>query len=124
MKVIDPGHQYLLLSLDGVLHQELIFVKRCNDLNPGQYPGNTESHAGTNMQSVLRALLERMRYLENQIPCYENTIIISLLRSCLWLLELRAARRHKRMYYHLPAFAESEPLCPRCGHTDCGCRKP
>lgn len=119
MQVLDPGHQYRLLSLDGSLEQDLTFVKRCDAARPERFPGNTDAHPGTTMQSVLRALLERLRYLQGQIWSIENGVIIALLRVSLWLLEFRAARRHGRFYPRSLDYAEQAPLCPLCGHTIC-----
>jgi hypothetical protein len=119
MKVIDRGHKYELLTLDGELHQELQFVQRICYNDPKKFPGNRFVWPGTTLQSVIRALLERVRYLDNQHSCFENWLIIKFLRGCLWLLEFRAARRHKRMYLAGFDFAEYEPMCPKCGHTIC-----
>lgn len=52
MRVVDPGHVYDLVSLDGGQVHRLTFVKRLGE----RYPGNVGfPHAGTNMQEVLRA---------------------------------------------------------------------
>lgn len=115
MKVLDPGHCYQLLCLDGDYEQILQFVKR---EGPG-YPGNVGTSAGTNLQSVLRACIDRVRYLQQQIPCAENVVIDDLLTRAVHLLEERAAVRHGRSYPHSDIFACSAPLCPQCGHTDC-----
>lgn len=98
MEVLDQGHRYRLISLDGKHDQELRFVKRCDPDRPWQFPGNREAYAGTTMQSVIRALLERMRYLQSQVWCVENTFIVGFLKACLWLLEFRAARRIGMIY--------------------------
>lgn len=59
MTVIDPGHEYLMDSLDGEQTNRLVFVKR----QGVKYPGNVGAHPGTTMQEVLRALLERLKYV-------------------------------------------------------------
>lgn len=116
MKVLDPGHEYVLDSLDGELHQTLTFVKR----EGSKYPGNVGSHPGTTMQEVLRALIERAEYVNRQIPCEETFMAISLMKSALLLFELRAARRHGR-----PLTASVEEVvsgvgkCKKCGHVGC-----
>jgi hypothetical protein len=120
MKVLDPGHTYELATLDGGTTQELRFVKRMDPLQPWRFPGNTSAYPGTTLQNVLRACLERFRYLQGQIACPENYISILLLRTALWLLEFRAARRHGRTYFHGLSHAETTPMCPQCGHTECG----
>ena len=93
MKIIHPGHYYLLDSLDGGHPAPLIFVKR----QGSKYPGNYESHPGTNMQEVLRALIERCQYVYNQIPNHETEFVIHELRLSILLLEERAAKRHGRV---------------------------
>ncbi len=117
MQVIDPGHKYCLLTLDGDFEQTLTFVKRCDLAHPEKYPGNFDAYAGTTLQSVLRACCERVRYLQNQIPCWNNTLILRLLQISIWLLERRAAKRHKRPYAHGLTYAEKQAMCPKCGHT-------
>lgn len=123
-RIVDPGHRYELTSLDGDFHQELTFVKREGD----KFPGNKGHHPGTTMQSVIRCLIDRMRYLDRQTRIMrswsvENKIIIFYLKSCLWLLEARAARRHKKAYFHGLLFAEKKIMCPHCGHTVCELEK-
>jgi hypothetical protein len=119
MKVIDPGHMYLLTRLDvgtGYMGTMLTFVKRCGPKFPGNTGGN---YPGTTLQNVLRALCDRMRYLQNQVWAAENVVILFALRLSIWLLEFRAARRHGRSYFHGLDFAEKSPMCSECGHTDC-----
>src|SRR5947207_924247 len=97
MKVIDPGHTYSLRSLDGDGDVRLRFVKR---QGPG-YPGNIGSHSGTTTQEVVRALIDRTKYVDKQIPNQRNVQVLYHLRSILFELELRAAERHNRT---LPVF--------------------
>lgn len=118
MRVIDPGHTYELLVLDGTegpfTHEHLIFVKRIGD----NYPGNKGfKHSGTTTPSVLRCLIDRTVYVNNQKPCIENRIVKALLSVSIWLLEFRAARRDGIFYWHSVKFACTAPMCPHCGHT-------
>lgn len=117
MRVLDPGHDYVLLSLDGDAPQRLTFVKR---EGPG-FPGNVGSHPGTTMQEVLRALIERAEYVNNQVPCAETEAAGELMKSALLVLELRAARRHERVAPELETLDEaiSGPFCQKCGHIGC-----
>ena len=116
MHVIDPGHSYLLDSLDGEQSNHLVFVKR---EGPG-YPGNVGHHPGTNMQEVLRALIERAEYLYEQIPCTETHECIQLWKRSLWLLEKRAAERHGREPpMDMKEIVSGECKCPLCGHVGC-----
>ena len=134
MKVIDPGHVYELDWLDGIPHPRtlleiirqnpnlnpacsIIFVKREGD----NYPGNIGHHPGTNIQEVLRALIDRTKYLQQQIPDPRNEMVIESLRRALWALEDRAATRHGRFLSRRkwPYPVEEEPTCLRCGHIEC-----
>ena len=92
MKVLDAGHQYEFSSFDGGEPQVLTFVKRNDPAD--KYPGNEDAYPGTQMQEVLRALIERCQYLEGQIPCPETRGVIENCRDSIWLLESRHARRH------------------------------
>lgn len=121
--VLDRGHKYELLTLDGITYQELTFVKRCDLTNPKKFPGNINSYPGTTVQSVVRCLLERMRYLQNQIWSLENVFVILFFRIILWLMEFRGARRHRKLYLKSLTFAEVTPMCPTCGHTFCDHKK-
>jgi hypothetical protein len=121
---IDPGHKYILFTLDGELPNEiktLQFVKRYDVFKPGKgkFPGNFSAYPGTTLQSVLRCLINRVDYLQNQIPCWNNTLIKFCLGLSVWLLEKRAAKRHYRAYWHGINYAVTSPMCPKCGHTDC-----
>lgn len=121
MNIRDPGHDYVLASLDGDAPQRLTFVKR---EGPG-FPGNVGHHPGTTTQEVLRALIDRGEYVNSQIPCAETEAATALMRTALLLLELRAARRHGRVPKDFPTLVEAMDgeTCPRCGHIGCeGCR--
>lgn len=120
MKVVDPGHYYLLEQLDAFPHpyrQPLVFVKRVGDGYPGNEP---PPYSGTNMQEVLRALIDRIKYLDNQIHDPRNNQVLYYLRGSIFELEMRAAERHGRM---LPLFdmeqIENIPTCVDCGHIGC-----
>ena len=116
MKVLDPGHSYELEHLDGHSTTHLTFVKRCGDM----YPGNTGRYQGTNMQEVLRALIDRCRYVNQQDDNVFTKRVIDMLRSALFHLEYRAAVRHERDTAFLAnADLENGPTCPKCGHIGC-----
>ncbi len=116
MNVIDPGHEYALDSLDGDFPQMLTFVKREGE----KYPGNVGSHPGTTTQEVLRALIDRGRYVNQQIPCDETTEAIELMVAALVLLEQRAARMHGRVLVASTLdLVLGAGKCARCGHVGC-----
>lgn len=122
MTVLDPGHDYVLDSLDGDSPQRLTFVKR----EGRKYPGNVGSHPGTTTQEVLRALVERSHYVLGQAYCEETERVEMLLRECVVLLELRAARMHgRRLTASLDDVVWGRGKCLLCGHVGCGggCRK-
>ena len=118
MKVLDPGHMYELAVFDNVVpaSHSLTFVKREGE----GYPGNVGHYLGTQMQEVLRALVERAEYVNGQIPCDETTQVINHFKSAIYLLEKRHARKHgATLAVNLPI--EKMPFCEECGHIMCFC---
>jgi hypothetical protein len=65
-----------------------------------------------------------VQYLDAQHHCEENCEIAHLLRVINHLLETRAAKRHGRDYKLTPHEAIDAPMCPTCGHTECGGHTP
>jgi|HubBroStandDraft_6_1064221.scaffolds.fasta_scaffold826884_2 hypothetical protein len=140
MKVLDPGHRYSLATLDRSdwpedANPQLIFVKRIGDNYPGNEP---PGHEGTTTQEVIRALINRTKYVDNQIHSDHNNFVIHHLREALFHLEHRAAQVRKewsafyeatkeaRMLMHFPETKaklqaiEDIPICDTCGHIACG----
>jgi hypothetical protein len=120
MIVIDPGHKYKLLVLDGTNDELLTFVKREGE----KYPGNVGHYPGTTLQECWRAEINRLLYLNQQDPCIETEMAIKHLRLNIMLLEQRAARRHGRespVAYNDRILHRIETLsvCERCGHIGC-----
>lgn len=129
MKVIDPGHIYELNWLDvergfeaedfdGPGCRDLRFVKREGE----KYPGNVGHYAGTTMQEVLRAIIDRLKYVHAQKPDPLNNFAMNNLRSAFYNLELRAALRHGRtLNFSLAEIdcIETLPTCAKCGHIGC-----
>jgi len=124
VKVVDPGHWYKLTNLDSgvVLTSDLVFVKR--NIPPEKYPGNKNAWAGTTIQEVCRALIDRCQYVNNQIRCGETEACITYLRRVILELETRAAKRHNRRIF-VRLDIENEPTCKLCGHIQCNetCRE-
>lgn len=117
MRVVDPGHLYELDMLNGSTKQILCFDKRVGD----EYLGNYGlPYPGTNCQEVLRALIDRMTYLNGQVPCAETEAAISLAQTMLLLFEMRAARRKGRglELRSIEALRDSM-TCRVCGHIAC-----
>lgn len=123
MKILDAGHKYAVQNVNNSLHAQCIqFVKRSGE----NFPFNEGHYDGTNVQEILRVLIDRSEYLNNQKPCAETEAAIGCLRSALVLFELRAARRHGR---HVDATTTQHfmcsPVCDSCKHVGCNgkCRK-
>lgn len=117
MKVVDPGHSYELATLDGRGQTiSLSFVKRQGP----HYPGNWGEHSGTTMQEVMRALLDRARYVNSQIPCVETEMVIEHLRAAIALCEIRAKRvKHRHLLETSLSELEDAAVCSTCGHVSC-----
>jgi hypothetical protein len=119
MKVLDPGHKFSLDSLDGDQENILVFVKREGE----KYPGNVGHNPGTTMQEVLRALISRAKYVNNQIYSEHTNAAINNMEVSLYYLEERAAERHGRKdaFYDID-FADvmdGKNKCTTCGHVGC-----
>lgn len=116
-EIIEAGHKYRTSLLDsGIETTELIFVKRVGD----KFPGNEgEPYPGLTLQKVMRILIDRIYYLDNQKPCLENKIINFLQKVCVWLLEFRAAKHNNIFYFKSLDFSVKSKLCKICGHTVC-----
>lgn len=120
MIIRDPGHRYQLQHFDGNSPVFLQFVKRNSP--PEKYPGNLgRAYCGTTTQEVLRALIDRTKYVDEQKPFVENQAVLKCLRDALFHLELRAAGVRG---YSLPwdldiDRIEDYPTCLDCGHICC-----
>lgn len=120
MKVHDPGHWYELDVFDDAGDGHRSFLRFMKRVGAG-YPHNKEpTYPGTNCQEVIRALIDRVKYLHMQIPHPQNGAILDGLRAALTAFEVRAAERHGRDFAPTVTI-ENEPSCPRCGHIGCGC---
>lgn len=87
MKVLVPGHVYELTQLGGGT-QRLTFVRRSG----GAIQYETE-WPGVQTQEVLRALIDRTKYLDGVLPCQETKDALWHLRMALYAYEVRAWRR-------------------------------
>lgn len=134
MRVVVPGHIYLLDQLDTGGFQEprqyITFVKRVGE----GYPGNEgDPHRGVTVQEVCRVLIDRLQYVQNQAAHFDDQLSVQIdqeciedLRAVIRLLEHRAAVRHERPIL-MPGdrwrYPELQPTCRGCGHVGCsgGC---
>jgi len=82
MEIVDPGHCYSLQDNKSFgLTTTLKFYK-----DPAI---NKSGYAGTTNQEVLRALIDRVKFLNTQVPHPANAEIIIHLRKALILHEQR-----------------------------------
>lgn len=116
MKVIDPGHKYELITLDGSEPTILTFVKRNNP--PEKYPGNVDAYPGTTTQETIRAEIDRTKYVQGQQQYPQNEVVLWALRIALYELEARAAQTHGRFLTVKLDCIEDYPICPICGHVE------
>jgi hypothetical protein len=69
------------------------------------------------MQEVLRAVIDRLRYVNGQIHDNRNLMAIQALQVAIYNLEVRAAARHNRPVTFGIEGIELLPTCPTCGHV-------
>lgn len=94
MKIITTGHQYQLASFEGSLPQTLQFIEKV-PVSDGSKELRTV-HDGTTNEEVLKALIDRLQYLNGKFPCRENAIVITKLEESLMWLNKRTADRQVR----------------------------
>lgn len=116
MKIIDPGHEYLLEGVGGAEPQKIVRVK-----NEGEkYPGNVGFHGGILVQEMLRVCIDASKFMNDQGPYMETELAISAMRQALAWYEVRAARCRGTHIEadHIDAL-DNAPTCPICGHNQC-----
>jgi hypothetical protein len=93
MKVIREGYEYQLKNLIKDQHDNtLTFVEK---------PYDIDSHIpGTTNEEVLDVLIHRMRFLNQQVPSRENSIVITKLQEAKMWLKERAMDRNIRGVKH------------------------
>lgn len=117
MRIVEPGHIYEVENVDGDGRQRIVFVRRRGHDGQLLYAGR---HEGILCQELLRVLIDRVRYLNDEDPCVEDVQIIGQLRDALRLFEARAARRTIEKL-PMPELADA---CPICHHLLCAHREP
>lgn len=93
MKIIKPGHTYLLKNFENKETQAIQFIQKAPikgtiDLEVVQ--------EGTTNEEVLVMLIDRMKFLQGVMTSRENTHVISLLEKALMWLNKRTDDRKKR----------------------------
>lgn len=86
MKILDNGHKYLLEDNKTKIDNEILTFFKDEDINGSGYEGTTN-------QEVIRALIHRVKFLDNQKPNDLNIKIIKHLRYALVLHEMRHLER-------------------------------
>lgn len=93
MKVLTPGHKYLLNNFEdnseGTLKQSIQFIQK-----EGEPLKTVED--GTTNEEVLAMMIDRMNFLNNKMPGRENAIAITHLETALLWLNKRTADRIQR----------------------------
>lgn len=117
MKVIEPGHVYEIVNVDGDGVQTITFVRRRGNDAEVLTDGR---HEGILSQELIRVLINRTLYLNDEDPCQEDVEIVHKLRDCLRLYESRASRRTIEKLT-MPEMADA---CPICHHLLCAHRHP
>lgn len=85
MKAIYPGHLYEMDLLDGSGKAQLQYVSRAP-----RHP----AVPGVTCQEVIRTLIDRVGFLDSEIPWAGNAEILYHLRMAMVLFEARAIVRH------------------------------
>lgn len=130
----DPGHVFIVevypaQESTGIITQVdstdyINFRKRIGDL----YPGNTGlASCGTSTQELLRVIIARSKYVNNQESHQANDELISRCRESIFDLEERAAYRRGEDYFYkweqeinnYLKDIETAPTCKICGHIFC-----
>lgn len=105
MRVLDPGHTYLLAQLDAMgEEQELVFVKRIVEADPDR-----EEYPGTTCQEVIAALIDRVQFVHNEKQHHNNIKILHHLRMAYILFETRALERKVEKGVLRPEELDTDP---------------
>lgn len=98
MKVLTPGHQYILDNFEDKDRiseppQTLQFIYKI------PIPGTTDLETiknGTTNEEVLAVLIDRIKFLNDKFPCRENSIALTHIETALLWLNSRTANRKAR----------------------------
>ena len=140
MHVLTPGHHYALTEYKAKEDNTPTYTERYIhfQLRVGVgYPGNEgPARDGINCQEIIRMLIDRVKYLQGQIWCFENEEILREQRASLMHFENRAAARRGDQYYkdfrerwfdmqmEKSTYIEDIPACEICGHILCTKHEP
>jgi len=110
--VLDPGHRYELKGNKGGRSKVLEFFKDAAI--------NGDGYDGTTIQEVLRALIDRVLFLDAQVSGGGTLSFVGVWRTQILELEVRAAGRHGLCMFEARRVMEGWPdlveIAPR--HAD------
>jgi hypothetical protein len=121
MEITDPGHSYRLRLYwpDGGTSYTTLpihFIKKEGE----KFPGNVGSYSGTLTQEVLRALIDRLLYVNNQKHSRYTSLAIAALRMAFYELEQRVRDERDQPVLDVDIdFIEHYAACNVCGHIIC-----
>jgi hypothetical protein len=97
MKAVTEGHLYRLENFEGNSYQEISFIHKVPVSRPDAEEGELETVAnGTTNEEVIDMLIDRIKYLDDKFPCYENKAAISHLNCAVGQLIGRTQDRIER----------------------------
>ncbi len=98
MKAIIKGHQYELKNLeDPKVTQTISFIQKV-PATPAPESELETKMDGTTNEEVIAMLIDRMKYLNAQMPCRENGYAITLLEKAQsWLIKRTNDRKKRKV---------------------------
>lgn len=93
-EAIVPGHEYSMVT-EGMERQTLQFIEKGPDSSTpeGEIPKLVTLVDGVTNETVIEVLLDRMHYLNEQMPSSHNDQAIAHLEGALSALQQRTAER-------------------------------
>lgn len=97
MKVIKEGHLYELENFENPEKegQKIQFIEK-EGFETGEL---VTINDGTTIEEVLKTLIHRLEFMDEKLPCFDNTISIRCLKDALGCIELRIIDRKERGVY-------------------------
>jgi len=92
MKAVVKGHLYRLDNFETDSYQELGFIQKVK----GKDDELVTVSAGTTNEEVFEMLIDRLKYLDDKFPCYENKEAINYAQKAVNALYRRTEDRKLR----------------------------
>ena len=94
MKVLKEGHLYELTNVDGVGDtQRIQFIEKRQNVVGDKLETIND---GTTNEDVIEVVIDRLQYLDEKHPCWENKLAITKLVEALIWLHKRTDDRKQR----------------------------